>query len=96
MHNFVHVGEEAGGAQWDDDREDHEVAGKRCSSEEVLTTTIMLGVQKVMIRVEKESEGIKIQSIDSTHEIENAFCKFRNIMSGPPTDIYGKFYGRDT
>lgn len=56
----------------------------------------MLGVQKVMIRVEKESEGIKIQSIDSTHEIENAFCKFRNIMSGPPTDIYGKFYGRDT
>lgn len=51
----------------------------------------MLGVQKISITIEKESEKLKFETVDQK-KTEDAFYNFKNMLSGPSSDVYSKFF----
>lgn len=92
MRDFVYVGEKESGAQWTD----HCGHGKVCclvcfSAEENLNAVIMIGKNRVKVRVEKDIEDIKFEE-SNYQTLENAFFKWKNIFSQDPVDIYSKVF----
>lgn len=61
------------------------------SSEENLNAMIMIGKNRIKIRIEKDTEELKFEECNY-QTLENAFFKFKNVWSEEPTDIYSKIF----